>query len=513
MTSASEIEDRKTLEAWLETRPRQDAVVIAHRSAMRVLPLWGAIMDADWVPRKGLTALPLLRSGLITGIATAFPITSDVAARAADHADATADRANAVFRAAARASARGASTAASANSMEAASGISADAATATRAAAYAAYATAAQAGAAAVWAMAKSDALALENEDTVMQSELWLGSTPLWFQAADKDMISVWDTEPKARWMFWRRWWQGVATGRQIDWQLQLAIVEGIDDETWENPDAVAARIAEIETAFAGPTKGRDKNIDKAISETPNGERIEGNPTSQKLILVPEPEITDNLYAYASRKVLTTIEIVRRDRGQQYTALHVDLEMLESAVDSDPSLPIELYDACQAALTRLNARCGNGELPDLENDALLQDYRSRLRDAGSDLFGNDPMTQNVIATRNKVLGNDVFVENADDVKRAVEEIQPALEGTLADALPHNAEVATNVHLDVEDRKSDTYKLVSRVVRIAKIAAIGIGAVGGAVIGTAGVIEAIPVIQGSQHFQYLLELALKWLGLA
>ncbi len=73
---------------------------------------------------------------------------------------------------------------------------------------------------------------------------------PNWCATKEAKMLSNWDTDPKPRWAFWRRWWNGVVTGRPLDPKLQLALVEEIDDETWRDPDKVAARIVEIEEEF-----------------------------------------------------------------------------------------------------------------------------------------------------------------------------------------------------------------------------------------------------------------------
>jgi len=67
MVDVAEITDRDSLEAWLQDRSREDAVMIAHRAAMRVAPIYWR-----WVaqrPKGELTELPVLRSCLISGVA------------------------------------------------------------------------------------------------------------------------------------------------------------------------------------------------------------------------------------------------------------------------------------------------------------------------------------------------------------------------------------------------------------------------------------------------------------
>lgn len=63
-------------------------------------------------------------------------------------------------------------------------------------------------------------------------------------------MLAIWDGDPPDRWAFWRRWWEGAKTGQPLDPELQLAIVKGIDEECWKDPDKVAERIAQIEDQF-----------------------------------------------------------------------------------------------------------------------------------------------------------------------------------------------------------------------------------------------------------------------
>lgn len=63
MVEIADIEDRDSLWGWLEDQPREVSVWIAHRSAMRLLPLWWDFVQRPADAKKGdLTALPVLRS-------------------------------------------------------------------------------------------------------------------------------------------------------------------------------------------------------------------------------------------------------------------------------------------------------------------------------------------------------------------------------------------------------------------------------------------------------------------
>ncbi len=90
----------------------------------------------------------------------------------------------------------------------------------------------------------------MEHGGNLFGLPLWTDDCPGWFLRHDALTVTHWNTESSIRWAFWKRWWEGAKTGNPVDPALQLAIVQGIDDETWKDPDAVAARIVEIERQF-----------------------------------------------------------------------------------------------------------------------------------------------------------------------------------------------------------------------------------------------------------------------
>lgn len=106
----------------------------------------------------------------------------------------------------------------------------------------------------------------MEEEGNPVRATLWSRKMPEALVKAERAMLAIWDAEPAARWEFWRRWWAGAKTGAPIDPQLQLAIVQGIDEATWNDPDAVAARIVEIEARL---------KLDQVIAANPHAWRIE----------------------------------------------------------------------------------------------------------------------------------------------------------------------------------------------------------------------------------------------
>ncbi len=253
---ADQIIDRDSLEAWLQGRSRADAVVIATRAALRVLPIYAGWVRQDRVRKGDLTALEILRCLLTSGVAAVSP-TAEVmaAARSATAAAARSAAAalTAAFRSAAAFSAFSATTttAAATAARSAASAASArSAAAAARAAATAAFsaadATTTAAARSQTWVLIRDDAGMLERGQDPVAARLWSATEPDWFAAADAKTRAIWQADPTL-WSFWTRWWDGVLSGQQIDWALQEQVAL-IPDAVWRaGPGAVAEAIRGIE--------------------------------------------------------------------------------------------------------------------------------------------------------------------------------------------------------------------------------------------------------------------------
>ena len=220
--------DRKELEAWLKTRPREDAILVAQRAALRVFPLYARDRD--------LTAMPILRSLLTSGVAATYPTPEvrDAAIRAA--------RAAAAAYAAADAAAYAAADAAYAAAAYAA----ADAAA--YAAAYAATATAA------LWHEVERDVGLLQAGGRLGDTALWAGDVPEWYAREQASTLTNLTLETGEENSFWHRWLEGVRTGNWLDWDLQRRVAL-IPEDIWAaGPKAVIAEIHGIEREMAEPS-------------------------------------------------------------------------------------------------------------------------------------------------------------------------------------------------------------------------------------------------------------------
>jgi hypothetical protein len=207
--SVNEINDQETLEAWLYARPDEageaDGFGITQRNACRFFPFFAQEMGASWASTLHLTALPILRVllasgvlskfrtrkvGLVVEIAThaayATAYATEVASRSSDPTEVMnaddATNARAVTVAAAHAGASyNALNAACIAACAAADGGSASSLGSFPRGQAAAHTT----SYAPVWAQIDSDARVIERGENILAAPLWSGPQPDGFRNAD----------------------------------------------------------------------------------------------------------------------------------------------------------------------------------------------------------------------------------------------------------------------------------------------------------------------------------------
>lgn len=213
MSDHIQITDRESLEAWLNTRTREDSVIIAHRAAMRVAPVWIAALAMGEAPTPDLTAAPLMRLNLIAGVGAKRPgieIRPVSAARAAVTASVSSEAGEA---------------ASAASAVAAASYADSAIASAARAAVSAAEAADAEA----VWKSIENDARSMPSNEALAKLPLWPSSNPL----EDLWTASVPILRDTPGGAFWIDWYQRALDGRPQNWDL-LRDVALIEDSVWQ---------------------------------------------------------------------------------------------------------------------------------------------------------------------------------------------------------------------------------------------------------------------------------------
>lgn len=236
------------LESWIKTRPREDAILIALRAALRVFPFWASQMGEAWARKGDFSCSLLLRCSLTSGVARSY---SDAKFRAAASQSADAHAA--------------AAYAARAAAAVVADAVSADAA---RAATYAARASASHsansllAASAAdavevataclpIWRYVEEDVACLDNGEELLNSSIWYGDKPERIRTIEATALQNLTRETGDPNSFWHRWWRGAVSGQWLDWNLQREVALIPDDIWQQGPKAVMVAIAEIEARYA----------------------------------------------------------------------------------------------------------------------------------------------------------------------------------------------------------------------------------------------------------------------
>ncbi|WP_439121362.1 hypothetical protein [Marivita sp.] len=353
------------LDALYNQLPKSDRQSLSLRSAQRAFPLWGSGMAERWAKGNNYSVLPVLRRLLVEKAVVEFP-QADLAQKKKDSVSDLEKLINAVSLLAEK--------------------IKRSKDNKTRSLYYS-QVTAIYGGyaldgadsfpgrgvvfkgilydveqAESLYIAQKEDATLLRHNIDLSDKALWTMGQPDWFQEAEQTMQSKWDEDPYDRWHFWRRWWHGVVTGHPLDPQLQLAIVEGIDDETWKDPDAVAARILEIEAAFK-PAAEDSQSIEHELSGLPKASQGASQNVSRAMIEHRRelPPTFETLLGYLSLEVERLQNRNYRDHDDAEEArrqisvlktIYEAIERLKALVPEGEEMPQAQADEAEA-LTRL----------------------------------------------------------------------------------------------------------------------------------------------------------------
>jgi len=281
MVESADIKDGDRLEAWLKDQPREVSVWIAARAAARVLPTWWQeVLTKDWARDRDLTALPVLRSLLISSVGATVSTEDMKAARVANagaamaytnthmgHAFAATDAAAKV---APYAAANAAASAAVANVADAVSDAAAAAADAGSNAA---------AAARSVWNAVRIDAEQGSGGEILRFLPLWADATnplaKMWQEVQAKVQVS----EAADHWQFWIDWYQAQLDGRPMlgdearTWEM-LEKIALIDPKDWDQgPEVVNPLIARIWVKYKS-IPDPVKSLNEMLADQPDATKV-----------------------------------------------------------------------------------------------------------------------------------------------------------------------------------------------------------------------------------------------
>lgn len=441
---AENISDRDSLEAWLQGRPREDSIWLAHRAAMRVLPIWASSAVVSPAPLSDLRYVKLLRALFTSGVGYKYAISEGMveAAAALTFADAGPTLlANALATGEARAAPAIAARAAA---------IKAALADAPFAAALAAAAIAV-AGAAA-WRQVTNDCAAVQRGDAFDAVPLWLGAPNL-CQSRWDETRADWQADPD--YDFWLRWYEAVLAGKAPNWAL-LHHIALIPNEDWEKGIGhIGKVIADIE-------------LQHAIAATPNAEQIVVNPATGLLMLetmsdLPADHLVDVL------DMLRDAQSIFDGKGEgnhPYETIADERALMDRAIADYAFRPRMIYNTCMRVVQRIESKTSSGDCP--ANDANINDYQGQLGSAANKLLTHDSMVKEAVTAEAATRLQNVTKAQGNVIVAASTELALITEGALKDELRANALIAVDSTAADKHRKEALYVTISRYVRISVV---------------------------------------------
>ena len=456
-----------SLKAWLEALPQgteaerdevqRRAVVIAHRAAMRVLPVTWVFGPEDTALINVSAAWPILRCNVISGVAGIFPTplirtaadsAADAAIRSADRAaaaaaDAVASSANSAVGFAARSADRAAHLAgesAAESTTDSAAGVSASfAADASRAAARSA-----------LWQAIRDDCAALVAGIPYDRRPLWPEEAPLanrWSQ----NRLRILAQGPG--WHFWVDWYDKALKGDPQDWPL-LTKIALINPKDWEQgADHVNALIADIRLEHLAETR-------------PLGEDAIDRGADGLWHRTGRSDIDRDILRDACGRVSDTVKRIRKSmkqgQGNALTALTDDLKLLESVLRRYRDRPLRLHDTFLQVQRHIARDLASGELPD---DHLVDDLRIDLGTAALDMRNACPKTAQVVAARASARFGALDERERTVIVQLAEAAASLSDEPLATEFAEDAADATNPAAPPEDVAPAQYRLTTRLAKI------------------------------------------------
>ncbi|MGH1578280.1 hypothetical protein [Planktotalea sp.] len=371
MIEAKDINDRDSLEQWLtewpksqgmsELEARQIAVQIAHRAAMRVLPIAWEWFCGEVALEDSRSVLPILRCLAVTGGISACPIALTsrfrITARAAYIANKDVGQISDVFAAAVRVGYCKAN-------------IQRDASDAVFGTPLFAYPS--------VRAEVVADASSIEIGRDLAQRPLWSNTIPEIVRRSE--MIFRESVEGKSvLWRFWLRYFETSKLGELLPCHL-LFQVASIQDEDWaRGPLRVSELIAEIESAY---------QVDQIIADNPLGQRIVRSRTTGALTSEPiENRDLSSIVKDIQRSLREFNSNCKKERGNLGLAL-VDayaphLDELRKRMSKNKDNPRELLRSIEEAHRAFHLVAKTeAALEHVQVDRLLNGLQDRAADVG-----------------------------------------------------------------------------------------------------------------------------------
>lgn len=466
-----EIEDRESLKAWFQLLPtgtaverdgaRLLAVALAHRAAMRVLPIVVETPSDEQSPNRNFEEITVFRQNLIAGVAATNPSPKSRSAAAAmvaaasvySQSDLTAPSYTI------RAAAEALSTAAAASSPAAFFNHAATAAEMASAAfanfAYgpegygmnAAYA--ADIAGTAMWSAVRADCV-------VWEARRSLECIPLW--SVGSSLVDLWRgirEDVLARgpdWAFWVDWYEKALKGEPQDWGGLLTDIALIPREEWDKgADHVNALIAEIRLRYA-------------IANSYNAERVIRDAKDGLFRAEPITDLPEKVLSDATDRVRDVIKEIRAAMGSSnsYAALTPDLDRTDSYLERYGDNPLRIYECFTKSLRHAGELIAQGDCPSA--DMLIEDYRADLDASAIDIRESDPEVKRTLTLRARVRFDRLGVEAKAGLRALTESAAQEWQPHYAEELRADLKTTTDDRSTEKDQDESRFRLGSRLLR-------------------------------------------------
>jgi len=452
MTDFSNHDERR---AWLEKQSREICVAMANRAAMRVFPM--AVLPTKAKDAQRLDLTGATKWALLISAVAAYSATAEIKASAS---------AASVASASASASALASASAASVTSVASAAAFSASAA------ASAVASTAASAVATA--ASAASDAAAIDQGTTapeLLALPLWPDENPLLEDWQKTRKILESDAVDQS---FWINWYERFLHGQPQNWEMLQEIALTVKKDDWEKGSAhVNGMIADIQAKYLRKS-------------TPLAEKVEINPLTNRLHIVPERMSQKTLYQNALEKVRDDMDYFR-DGGfkNAHSALeNVFTRILDRTFEKYRNSPQRVHDDFVLARNRILRLIEAGELAD---DDEVRDFMQVLETGALDIRGAIKAVDAAVGIRERKRWQELSDAQRVRIENANEEVAKASDPDMAEEIRTDVSDALDKELVDSDGNTDPiaidaqHRTSSRLPRAyqalkknGKKAAVGVG---------------------------------------
>lgn len=447
MVESADIGDQESLREWLADKPPELAVLLAHRTAARVLPLYWA-WAADPSTEGDVTGNALWRTLPTSRVGAAFATREfeNVSASASAFVDAAFVAPDEYANDAAFAAAVAANAAAFPED-------------ATGAATSAGFAAAAFSPAD-IWAEIRMDAKNYLASDMRAARPLWAGGRsgmpPMISEAweATRAALTARVAAGETGWQFWIDWYEAQLSGAEQNWEMLKEIVLIPNDDWKQGAAHVNGLIEGIRLKYAIPA-------------SPNAEVLEVNPETGLIRARPASDISPGFLQDSLARIRDAAEIFGdpAQGNNPYGALAPEIETLHRAHDRYPDRPQRLHDITLQVVRRVAARERTGDIPEAEKDALVADFKSELIGVANDIRQQDAEVQKVVDARVTAKLDTLGAVDAQALPGAAEILAATTEGELPQELAEDAALAADAEADPETRRNAVYRFASRSFRI------------------------------------------------